>query len=821
VIRLEGRNEQAQPFSVIRAAIPEAAQLPLTLTDPTEVAAALRRAWAAGALVTVIAADEVMQIDRASLAVVRALVTVVRGGSPVGVVHTSGDNEADLAPRGTPLRDTIQLRPLSRDGVRAWLRSICRWEPPLDFVDWMYEQSAGLPGNVREKLLQLVEHRRLIREDEQWVLAPDYRDVGLPEAVMPAALRLGVQPAPTRLVGSEGALRQVLRLVRTTRLVTLCGPAGCGKSRLALEVALEVTENLRDGVALVTLQPGMTPLEVATAIALRLDLPGLPGADAWVALARQLRTHKLLLVLDGFEEVEGGAQAIALLLAHAPELRILVTSHQALGLQEEWAFPVDRLRVPRSSEPVQAPGFTAVQLFVERLLLANPQFRLGDAEAANVARICQLLDGSPLAIEITAGQTAALSSRELLESLEEALELVSSYLPSAAPEQLRFRATMELAWRLLPEGARAVLRRLSVFPADFDESAGEQIASAQSADLELLVARGLLARIAGHRFLIHPLVRSYTAEKLDDYPRDRSHLLTTYRTHYLSMASRLGAQLQSSITAQAAVATFITELPNMRRAWSLSLGDAPDGNFAGAARALFDFFVLQQLHADAHAFFGNALRWKRADTPALLRSSDAVVELLTARHGATLLFTGSLLEARVQLMAAGAAARRLGSREEEVLCIRYAGLVEAELDNQSMAEEFGRAAVMLARKSGDGHELVLALRDAALIAARGGSARRAIELLREALAVETPSVGKRSAWNALLQIVREVSAAGDNQLARAVLQQVMTDRATEPDVHARAESLLATLHDAEDTTATNPGASAGAPEQSATPNVMP
>jgi diguanylate cyclase (GGDEF)-like protein len=339
VIRLEGRTEPAQPFSAIRGAIPEAAQLPLTLTDPTEIAAALRRAWAAGALVTVIAADEVTQIDRASLAVVRALVTVMRGGSPVGVVHHQGTTRSTW--RRAELRSAT---PFNCVRLAGWSTPGCAASAggaAADFVDWMYEQSAGMPGNVREKLLQLVEHRRLIREDEQWVLAPDYRDVGLPEAVVPAALRLGVQPAPTRLVGSEGALRQVLRLVRTTRLVTLCGPAGCGKSRLALEVALEVTENLRDGVALVTLQPSMTLLEVASAIALRLDLPGLPGADAWVALARQLRTRKLLLVLDGFEEVEGGAQSIALLLAHAPELRILVTSRQALGLQEEWAFPVD------------------------------------------------------------------------------------------------------------------------------------------------------------------------------------------------------------------------------------------------------------------------------------------------------------------------------------------------------------------------------------------------------------------------------------------------------------------------------------------------
>jgi non-specific serine/threonine protein kinase len=684
------------------------------------------------------------------------------------------------------------MRPLSRDGVRAWLRSICRWEPPLDFVDWMHEQSEGLPGRVREKLLQLVEHRRLIRENDQWVLAPDYRDAGLPEPVMPSALRLGVQPAATRLVGSESALRQVLRLVRTTRLVTLCGPAGCGKSRLALEVALEVTENMRDGVALVALQPRMTAIEVATAIALRLDLPGLPGADPWIALARQIRGRKLLLILDGYEEIERNGIGIALLLAHAPELRILVTSRDPLDLLEEWVFPVDRLRVPRSAEPVQAPGFTAVQLFIERLLLANPQFRLGDAEAANVARICQLLDGSPLAIEITAAQTAVLSSRELLESLEEALELVSSYLPSAAPEQLRFRATMELAWRLLPDSGRAFMRRLSVFTSDFDESAAEQIAGAQSADLELLVARGLITRTIDNRCTIHPLVQNYAAEKIDDYPRDRATLLAAYRAHYLGLAARLGPQLRSSITARTALAALVTELPNIRRAWGLGLVETEPSQ-TDAARAMFAFFELQQLPADAHAFFRNAQLWRQAESIPLLHSSEPLDVVLAARLAAAQLMTGQLQEARQQLMMAGGAARSLDLNEEELFCIRYEALVEASLGNHTMADEFARAAIGLSRRYGDAHTLVLALRDAAWAAARGPAPQRAVDLLLEAAAVDTPSIGKRSVWSALLQIVQERAARGEAQFARNVLQRVLNDRAVEPDIHARAERLLAAL----------------------------
>jgi tetratricopeptide (TPR) repeat protein len=235
------------------------------------------------------------------------------------------------------------------------------------------------------------------------------------------------------------------------------------------------------------------------------------------------------------------------------------------------------------------------------------------------------------------------------------------------------------------------------------------------------------------------------------------------------------------------------ELANIRHAWSLSFGETADANMIGAARAMFEFFELQVFHADAHEFFTKALQWRQADALPLVRVPEAFDVALQARAGATLLFTGRLQEARMQLLAAGKTARQLGLNEEDQLCIRYAALVEACLGNATMADEYARAAIMLARKSGDPHMLVLALRDAAWVAARGPAPKRAVELLKEALAVDSPSVGKRTAWSALLQIVHELALSGAGDFARAALRELVEQQTAGPDVQARAERLLAVL----------------------------
>lgn len=799
VIALTGKHERnLEALAALRDGSPHAAALPNMLTDPAEVAEALRRAHAGSpGTVTTITIDNIAEIDRASLAVVRGLLAGARAATAVGVIHTGSELDTDPAPPDTPLRDTIELRPLSRDGIRAWMRSIFRWEPPSEFIEWVHDQSGGLPGIVRQILLQLVQRRLLVRDDARWTLAEGFRALGGGPTDLLVPEPKGIRPPLTELVGRESPLRQLLRLVRTTHLVTLCGPGGSGKTRLALEAALEALESFRDGVAFVTLGGRVSAIELATAIASTLELRSLAGPDPWIALARELRLRRMFIVIDGFEGTAEAAERLGKLLEHAPDLRILVTSRARLHIKEEWLFHLEGLRVPKWPDPERARGFSAVQLFTERALAANPHFSIADADAPSVSRICQLLDGSPLAIEIAAAQTAILSCREIANDLESGLEGLSSYLPATPPDQLRFRAVMEQSWRMLAEETRAVFRRAAVFAAEFDDVAASKVAGAQASDLDTLVARGLVTRHASGRYHIHQLVREYALQKLDEFSRDRHAILSAFSAHYLDLARELGDQLRHGSSAPAALAEFAAELPNLRRAWELALADEQHALILSGGRALFEFFEARQYRADAEAFMAQAVHWlDAAAAPSFARADERVAEFVLARHGACLLHVGGIDDARRRLVVALAKSRRLGMLGEEAFCLRHLALAEQAIGNSIAADEYARGAVMFARRAADPHALVFALRDAAAVAIASGGQQRAIEHLLEAVGVEDASTAKPDAWSALLEIVEQLTHQGNIRLAGAVLLQLLGDTSAHADLHQRAQRLLDSLRSA-------------------------
>jgi diguanylate cyclase (GGDEF)-like protein len=787
VISIMPRGDE--PLSALRSACNEAAQLPDHITDVGEIANTLRQSFSANPnQLVIITIDDVPDVDRQSLDVVRALLSPTRESPPVGVIHTGSDLRVDPTP-DTPYRDTIELRPLSHEGVRAWMRSIFRWEPPAEFVEWTHEQTRGLPGAVRAVLLQLVERRLLVRDEGKWTLAESFREIR-PYRTDSGQPPRGLRLPRSVLVGREEALRQLLRLTRTTRLVTMVGPGGSGKTRLATEVALEAADTTNDGVVFVQISNRMTAVELASTIAATLGLETLEGPDPWIALGRQIRNRRLLLILDALEDVAGGAEAVSTLLEYAADAHILVTSRHRLNLKEEWVFHLEGLRVPKWTEIERARSFSAVQLFIDRASMADSHLPLGESDTASLSRICQLLDGSPLAIELAAALTASTSCREIADETDMALSGIANYLPATPPDQQRFRSVMEQTWRALSEEGRWTLRRASVFVSEFDAAAALKIIGAQAADLERLVELGAVFRVNEERYALHPSVREYASQKLNEFARDRHDINCAYATHYLELARELGEQMRFSGTVHSALAQFTLELTNLRRAWNLALIEEQFGLIQTSAHAWFDYFSHRKYRADAEAMFANALNWLDASANAGSVADDRLRGVLQARHGATLLHTGRVHDARLRLTNGLALAGRQGRDAEEAFCLRYLALVEEAAGVPATAEEYARAAVLFARRSGDPHALVLALRESAGIASRAGTPQRAVELLLEAVGVEVPSSAKTSAWRALLEAVAPLMQHAPTPLPGAVLAQIIQDGTAEPEILAGAQRLL-------------------------------
>lgn len=668
------RNRYGDPLAALRVALDPLVVIPPELHDPQEIAAHIRRHVPAA--ITIITLDDPRDVDRATLSVVRALLDAGKSDAAVGLVHSTADQSADPAPVETPLRDTVELRPLSLEGVRAWMRSILRWEPPPEFVLWVHHQSGGLPGTVREILLGLLERQILIRNENKWTLAEGFRELGLAAPYRYGVIRMvTMQPRTVPLVNQDGLRSELSRLLRTTRLITLTGPGGAGKTCLALDIVVDAAQRLRDGAAVVEIDARVDAMELTTRIAHVLGVPVLEGPDPRIPLVRSMRGQELLLILDGYSDGGGGAATIRMLLQALPQLRMLVTSRERLGLEEERVLVVEGLRVPKSVSPEKARSYGAIELFIRHAQLVDPHFVFGDAEAASVIRICQLLDGAPLAISIAGAHHAVLNCRDIAADLELGLESVTAYLPSDGPDQHRFTALMEQAWRLLPNATCAVLRQLSIFPSHFDTAAAVAVAGASVHDLQLLLERNYIVSRGCDRYALQSMVRQFAAQKLQILAKETAELALSYATYYIDLAAALAARIRTAADAEQAAERYALELPHIRRAFSIALTEELTELLRSGVRAFQAFFRARRFDADAEGFFAEAGRWCAQPTGHAVLD-HALAQLVVAGHGEVLLRIGRIEEAKSRLAHALSLARSLGASADEEFCRAQLALLE-------------------------------------------------------------------------------------------------------------------------------------------------
>ena len=289
----------------------------------------------------------------------------------------------------------------------------------------------------------------------------------------------------TSFVGRRHELAEIKRLLGTTRLLTLTGSGGAGKTRLALRAAGDLARSMPDGAWLVALAPIDDPLLITQGVFSALGLPDVSSRWSLSALSDYLREKRLLLVLDNCEHLLDGAAGLAAsLLRSCPDLRILATSRQALGMPGEVRHRVPPLSLPEavaSSVPGQIAGSDAVALFAERAAAVQPGFSIDESNAASVLQLCARLEGMPLALELAAVRLEGLSVDQLLAGLDRELLAPEAVLRGAEARQRTMEATLDWSHSLLSEKQRRAWARLSVFAGGFGAEAAEAVCS----DLEL------------------------------------------------------------------------------------------------------------------------------------------------------------------------------------------------------------------------------------------------------------------------------------------------------------------------------------------------
>jgi non-specific serine/threonine protein kinase len=334
----------------------------------------------------------------------------------------------------------------------------------------------------------------------------------------------------TSFVGRAREIEETIRLLGTERLLTLTGPGGSGKTRLALAVASELVDRFKDGVWLVDLaslsDPDLVPQAVASILGAR-ETPGTPLVET---LVDYLEPRNVLLVLDNCEHlIEGCASLAETLLRRCPDVRVLATSREALGVAGETLFDVPPLSLP-DPHHLQAveglPHYEASSLFVERARTVRPDFSVTGGNAMAIAQVCYRLDGMPLAIELAAARVRVLSVEQISIRLDDSFRLLTGGGRSVLPRQRTLRATMDWSYGLLSEDERALFRNLSVFAGGFTLEAAEAVASGEGVEetevldlLTSLVDKSLIIvdeRDAESRYRLLETARQYGWEKLQE-----------------------------------------------------------------------------------------------------------------------------------------------------------------------------------------------------------------------------------------------------------------------------------------------------------------
>jgi predicted ATPase len=523
--------------------------------------------------------------------------------------------------------------------------------------------------------------------------------------------QLPVQLVP--LVGRRRELREVLGALARSRLVTLTGPGGTGKTRLALAAADAARASYTDGVCWVELAPIGDPEVVALAVAGSFGVTEHPGQDALEAVAEHIGDRSTLIVLDNCEHLAAPAAELThRLLGACPAVSVLATSREVLGVDGERQVAVPPLSLPRGERtpaPAALAEFDAVSLFEQRAQLVLPSFRLGEDNAAAVHHVCRRLDGLPLAIELAAARLRILSVGQLAERLDDIFTVLVGGVRTAPRRHQTLRATLDWSHHLLAEDERVIFRRLAVFAGGFTLPAAEKVTvggevqAGRVLDLLTRLADKSLLRVdhahGDARYDLLATVREYARECLaaaaEEVPTRRVHL--NYFADFVEeIEPRIGRGADGNAAAdlERELNRLETEIPNVRSALEFARESGDGRGALRIAGPLERYAYLRGQYSEVRHWMDTAVTIGTAAPKALLAKAvlgSGRLALLQCDYPAAV----GRLEAALQLY------RELGDAAGVARTLQALGSVAREQGRYARSMELHSESLVVAEAAGD------------------------------------------------------------------------------------------------------------------------
>jgi predicted ATPase/class 3 adenylate cyclase len=621
----------------------------------------------------------------------------------------------------------------------------------------------------------------------------------------------------TSFIGRDREMDEIKRLLSEHRLVTLTGAGGCGKTRLALQVAADRADTYRDGVWLVELAALSDPALVPQALASVLHVREQQGRTLLTTLTEHLASRELLAVLDNCEHVIRACAHLTEALLHSTRaLTILTTSREPLGIPGERTYRIPSLSLPdldRMPTLDRLSEFDAVRLFIDRAAATSPSFRVTRDTAPLVAHICHRLDGIPLAIELAAARVKVLTLNEIALRLNDRFRLLSAGSRTAIPRQQTLRAAMDWSYALLSEGERLLAGRLSVFAGGWTLDAAETICAGDGIDesevldlLTQLVDKSLVVTDespGGARFHMLETVRQYSRDRLLETRQDQV-IRTRHRDWVLAVAEQAEAGLRGPAQAEW-LARIEIEHDNIRAAleWCLAHPAAAEagmrlaaamgrfwwmrGHLSEARRWLEGLLTIpgdsssesrartlleagrvaftQSDYAAAGRYFEQSLTAFR-----MLEDRSGIVDSLNML-GLLSWVTSEYGTARMHFQAGLPLARALDDLRRVTVLLSNLGLVEAAQGDYDAATSRHQESLEILRSLGDTHGVAIALNNLGLVAAAQGRWAAAQQLFEESLRIRRDLDDRHHQMYSLNNLAAVNLRHGDDQRAGALVEE--------------------------------------------------
>lgn len=531
------------------------------------------------------------------------------------------------------------------------------------------------------------------------------------------------------------------------RCITLVGPGGIGKTRLALQIANRQKHKFADGSAFIPLTSVESLSAVIPTIASAIHFAFYGPIDPKIQLLNYLRDKQMLLIVDNVEHLLVGhnlqgtiAELLMEILQQATKIKLLVTSRELINLQEEWSFEVQGLPFPSMKSDNGFDAYSAVALFIQRARRANPGLEMNDK--ASVARLCNLVEGMPLAIELAATWVRILSPLEIANEIEKSVDFLNAQMRDLPERHRSIRAVFDQSWRMLSNKEKRVLATLSIFRGGFQRQAAEKVAGATIQILSSLVTRSLIRRTATGRYDLHELIRQYAASKLAEDTQEMELAQERHSSYYLGVLEEQGVRLQSHQQKEA-VAELTGDMDNIRAAWDWSIATHEFIRLYQVSARLMHLFEVRNWFKEAEVTFRRTADSLRASvgssgldlahqvalhgmlahwgffqfrlgkgeeaynilspSAAFLRTSAASFAAVYSHLylGINCWILGKLAEAKESYQISRALAREYGARWHEALDSEFLGGVAIEQGEYEQARQYLNEALAILRELGD------------------------------------------------------------------------------------------------------------------------